>query len=372
MNKSFSFVGGLILLRLITASAHADDLVMPPGVNIRAVTAQGSGCPEGSVSAAISPDGKAVSVIYDKYTVQSGLAVASAKMNCDVKLEMKVPVGYSFTLFSADYRGFADVEKDAIVAHEATYSFYAVTPASRLVPPSGPIITPRAPLPPPVFKAPISFSSKVIQGPYSGDYLINNQIPMGNAQWSACDTNEVKTLTIGTALLSRSVKRTAPHPTSTISLDTIDGAIAQEFDWAWKRCDNQPPALITTQIFMGDNGKDHMLSASISELQTKGYVTNIPVFKIFTQPQSSAQAALYQCNSSLGRFASVQASCEGATVEGLLGYVSSQPNPQNPNRIFRLKSKTNPADKIAVTNLRADPRYATNYIFEVILGYATN
>ena len=67
-----------------------------PEVQIGSPAYQGSGCPEGSVSATLSPDATALSLIFDRYTVEAGRAASGVQQDrkqCSLQIPMTIPRG---------------------------------------------------------------------------------------------------------------------------------------------------------------------------------------------------------------------------------------------------------------------------------------
>jgi type 1 fimbria pilin len=65
----------------------------------------GSGCPEGSASATVSPDGQEISILFDKFIADATKPKESRK-SCNLAIPVKVPAGLQVSLYTADYRGY--------------------------------------------------------------------------------------------------------------------------------------------------------------------------------------------------------------------------------------------------------------------------
>lgn len=83
----------------------------PDGLRLGDPRYGGSGCPQGSVSAALSPDARSLSLIFDQLTIQAGGtgSKSSAQTSCRVGVPISVPKGYQVALVKVDYRGFASI-----------------------------------------------------------------------------------------------------------------------------------------------------------------------------------------------------------------------------------------------------------------------
>ena len=69
----------------------------------------GTGCPAGSASVALSPDQTAISILFDQYVVEAGGSKAFDRKNCNIAIPVRVPNGYSVSVFAIDYRGFTGI-----------------------------------------------------------------------------------------------------------------------------------------------------------------------------------------------------------------------------------------------------------------------
>jgi Domain of unknown function (DUF4360) len=62
----------------------------------------GNGCPTGSASVNVSPDGQELSILFDKFKADKNQKRAS----CNLTIPIKVPQGFQISLYDADYRGY--------------------------------------------------------------------------------------------------------------------------------------------------------------------------------------------------------------------------------------------------------------------------
>jgi len=67
------------------------------------------GCPEGSYSIVVSPDGTTLSLLFDRFTLEgSDLAVGgSRRKDCRISAPLQLPANHSIGVYKVDYRGFA-------------------------------------------------------------------------------------------------------------------------------------------------------------------------------------------------------------------------------------------------------------------------
>ena len=60
----------------------------------------GTGCPAGTASATVSPDGQELSVLFDQYVANNG------RKNCALTIPLHVPNGFQVAIYTMDYRGY--------------------------------------------------------------------------------------------------------------------------------------------------------------------------------------------------------------------------------------------------------------------------
>ncbi len=99
-----NFAGAFLATATIIA-ASATSALAGPKVELGKPVFRGSGCPGGSASAIVSPDGEELSITFDKYSAFANSTRESRK-SCNFVLPIKVPSGYQVSFFDADYRGY--------------------------------------------------------------------------------------------------------------------------------------------------------------------------------------------------------------------------------------------------------------------------
>ncbi|HLE09765.1 MAG: hypothetical protein A2504_11390 [Bdellovibrionales bacterium RIFOXYD12_FULL_39_22] len=147
-----------VSLALFVGSAMADDISLgEPGYG-------GTGCPQGSASATLSPDGKELSIIFDQFVVEAGGATRRSigRKSCNVSIPVHVPGGFSISLIDADYRGYVMLPRSASATFTAEYFFAGQR---------GPMF------------------SKVFSGPTDTDYTLEDTLGIFANVWSACGTD---------------------------------------------------------------------------------------------------------------------------------------------------------------------------------------
>jgi hypothetical protein len=121
--KSSTLIGMFVFLSA-QASLANDGFPDPGTVTINSFSSNGSGCPLGTVAANISPDNRALTLLFDSYILDTSETEAMiVQKNCVINMSLKAPPGWRYALFSIDYRGFADLEAGVLATQETEYAF---------------------------------------------------------------------------------------------------------------------------------------------------------------------------------------------------------------------------------------------------------
>ncbi|PGH19826.1 hypothetical protein AJ80_03743 [Polytolypa hystricis UAMH7299] len=178
----------------------------PDQVQIVGLTYGGTGCPSGSVSHVLSDDRSVMTLIFDQYVAAFGpdYPVAEARKNCQLNINLRYPGGFQYSVFSADYRGYAYLEEGVSGTQKSTYYF------------SG---------------QPVQTSTETNwTGPYDADYFIHDEAPSTSTVWSPCGGNGL--LNINSQLRLSGDRTKAGLLTN----DSIDGSFVQVVHVRWQEC----------------------------------------------------------------------------------------------------------------------------------------
>ena len=174
------------------------------GIRLGRPVYNGTGCPRGSASVALSPDRKSLSMLFSRFMVEAGPSVRRTmqRKNCDIAVPVHVPQGFSVSIFNIDYRGFNSLPMGAMSMFNAEYFF-----AGR----RGPTYR------------------KIFRGPTTDTYLLRNRLRANALVWSRCgrDVN----LRANTSMFVRSSRADA--------LSTVDSADIRAgliYHLRWRRC----------------------------------------------------------------------------------------------------------------------------------------
>jgi len=156
-----------------------------------------NGCPVGSYSIVLSPDGAALSLLFDQFTIESGRIAGSEiqRKVCRISSPLNLPANHSIGVYKVDYRGFAKLGAKQQAELDVQY-----------------FLGPRDNEHGRVFK-------RKIKGPKEGDYLFSETIGAGQMKRAGCGAAAL--LDVGITL-SLDAKRQIDQAMA--SLDTTDAA----------------------------------------------------------------------------------------------------------------------------------------------------
>jgi hypothetical protein len=186
---------------LLTSSAFAagDDLVLgQPGYG-------GTGCPGGTASVSLSPDQKSISFLFDQYVVEAGGGKSFDRKNCNIAIPVRVPNGYSISVFAIDYRGFYGLPSGATAQLNVNYFLAGGGRGVR--------------------------STKNFRGPANSDYLTTDTLGLEAVVWSACGADTI--LRANTTMLVRTNSRGQQAMATVDSADVQAGLV---YHLQWRRC----------------------------------------------------------------------------------------------------------------------------------------
>jgi opacity protein-like surface antigen len=196
-------------LTAVVAPATAVSAAPKSEMVIDVVSANGSGCPRGSADVTASPDNKAFTVTYSKFTAQVGpdSKPTDFRKNCQLALNVHVPQGYTYAVASTDYRGFARLERGASASESANYYFQGERQNTRI--------------------------RHNFAGPMDGDWQRTDKVGIRSLSFLPC--GEERYLNVNTELR---VNRgsSSSRKTSMLTMDSTDGNLDTVYHLAWKKC----------------------------------------------------------------------------------------------------------------------------------------
>jgi len=193
----------LLVFLILCMELTADEGPNPNEVTIQNIAYSGSGCPAGSVAQSLSPDAKAFTLLFDSYIVEAGPGSSHhSRKNCRIAVSMRFPAGWSFTVFSADFRGYARLDPGARGELRTNYFFDGHGPALK---------------------------SKMA-GPFDDDYQVRDTLIGDVHAWSPC--KRLRPLTLDTVMSAQA----SGKQKALLTIDSVDGEIAHTYRIRWRKC----------------------------------------------------------------------------------------------------------------------------------------
>jgi hypothetical protein len=198
-----TLLGKLAALALVVGAVSAE---ANPGLKLGSPDHGGTACPQGTVSATVSPDGNEVSILFDQYVVEAGGITGKSldRKSCNLAIPVYVPQGYSVSIFQVDYRGFSAIPRGGRGQFNIEY-FFAGSRGLR--------------------------ANKLLPSGVQKDYLLTDRLEATALVWSACGAST--NLRINTSLL---VATNSSRQDAMATLDSIDVSNGLVYHIQWKRC----------------------------------------------------------------------------------------------------------------------------------------
>lgn len=185
-----------------------------PAVNINRVSIQGNGCRPGEASAIVSPDGKAVSVLFDNFSIQGSDPEVRRRTlkNCRTSISINVPDNYQAAIIKSDYRGYNYLPKGSRAKLVSIYHFTSEgREQSRKI-----------------YKR-----KKIFHGPIDSNFYLTSNTNM-RRKWSRCGKDF--TLDIDTRLVVKAPRDLQDELFSGIDSLDINSNQHVKYHLTWKRC----------------------------------------------------------------------------------------------------------------------------------------
>lgn len=198
----------LSFIAMIATPAGARSAVqpIPPYITIGAVTANGSGCPWGTVAVNWSLDRTAFTVTYSDFLAQAGpgVSVLENRRNCQVNFQVNIPQGFTYAIAKTDYRGFAHLAGGVTAIEGANYYFGGQTPS--------------------VYK------QHYISGPYDNNWAFTDQNSVTALVFHPCGIRPIFNINQSLRVTS------SPSKVSYVTMDSTDASFSTVYHVSWKTC----------------------------------------------------------------------------------------------------------------------------------------
>lgn len=190
------------------APPTAEAATLPPAsqVSVKSLTYSGAGCKAGSVGTSLSADRASVTLIFDQLVVSSGpgIPTSEALKKCLLSLTLAAPAGWSYTVGTIDYRGYAQLPAGASAQHVTTANFQGQSAQGS--------------------------AGVTLTGPISKDYLLRSTVAPTGQFSLPCGTTTA--LNINEQVL---LKAPVGKPAQ-VTTDSIDGKVKMVLGLQWKQC----------------------------------------------------------------------------------------------------------------------------------------
>ena len=103
-------------------------------IYVEGIAHAGSGCPSESVAFTHNSDWTVFTLVFERFSVSIGPGIPSAQRskNCIVEARLRYPPGYQYTIYQADFRDQATLDKGVNATHQVSFWFAGETPKATL------------------------------------------------------------------------------------------------------------------------------------------------------------------------------------------------------------------------------------------------
>lgn len=176
-------------------------------VEITGIAFAGSGCPAGSVSGQLASDLTTITLLYTSFVAQAGRNIPASdyRKNCQLNVKLKYPQGWQFSVFKADYRGYALIPEGDTGTCRATYYFSG---ESRQIQ-----------------------STLTIRGPFDDNYVKTDEFGVESTVWSPCGLEGLLNINSEVRISPADSTRSA-----LLTVDSTDLSFKQVHYLQWQAC----------------------------------------------------------------------------------------------------------------------------------------
>ena len=187
----------IALIAALTVSAGA----FAQGLELGYPSTGGNGCPQGTVSANLSPDNTQLSILFDQFIAEAGPGSGKTidRKSCNISIPVTVPNGYAVSVVAVDYRGFVGLPSRSARARFSAEYFFANQ--------RGPLL------------------QRQFVGAQDTDYLIENDLLVTSLVWSACGAST--NLRVNASIMLTNTDRRSDAIATVDSADISSGIIYQ-------------------------------------------------------------------------------------------------------------------------------------------------
>ena len=202
IRKTLSLIAPAALA--LSSAAHAQVPVQQ--IRLGTPSYAGTGCPLGTTSASLSPDGQSLSILFGAFQAQAGGSSGNTvdRKACDIAIPVGIPQGYTVSVIKIDYRGYNRLPLNASATFDVEYFFAGQ---------NGPAY------------------HKSFIGAQDGNFTLNNALVAASTVWSPC--GEDVNLRTNTSI---AVQTNQNNEQTLFTLDSADITSGVIYQLQWQRC----------------------------------------------------------------------------------------------------------------------------------------
>lgn len=202
-------LGGLLSLLMTSYVAIAQTAPNPNQVSIQRITYAGKGCRQGTVSGNIAFDARAFTLTFNDFIAELGPNVprGANSTHCTVTVDIRIPQGWSYTLFNADFRGYVALDAGARADLRTSYYFQANRNQT------------------------VRFNQQ-FRGYTEENFFKRDTVGIEDTVWSTCGRNRALNIETTVDLSNQGSQQRQ----GLFAIDSIDGSFTQVFGIRWMRC----------------------------------------------------------------------------------------------------------------------------------------
>ncbi|SMF29255.1 DUF4360 domain-containing protein [Pseudobacteriovorax antillogorgiicola] len=197
------------LLFLLSQSTQANEAPDPSKVYIKKITWAGSGCADSTaVGSNISADAQAFTLTFNSFSAEigPGIPLGDRRSKCKIKVDLRIPGGWSYALFDVDYRGEVALEEGVNATFNSQYYFQSRS-SDRVI-----------------------FESH-LQGEIFDFFQRRDTVGISDVVWSPCGKNRALNIESEVSLDTDHSDRSGAF-----YIDSMDGSFTQVYSIQWLKC----------------------------------------------------------------------------------------------------------------------------------------
>ncbi len=187
--------------------------VQAQSVQLIGYSSGGGGCPAGSATVTMAPDGKTFTVLYDRLNLRLAPGQTEAVLDCKVEVQVKKPTILGLKINQADFRGFVGLST-GVRANQQVSVAAGVPNGLR-----------------DVFN---DFEAQTWTGPVQDNFNLSVRHTRSQADILTCSFKSKARITIKTRIRVKQIGN--GNGEGIIAVDSTDGRFTQNFHMDWENC----------------------------------------------------------------------------------------------------------------------------------------